>query len=52
MQPMGRKKIQIPNAKHKPKKEGKHIPGWWEDIVYLCKKRSRREAKKHILQEL
>jgi hypothetical protein len=51
MQPLGRKKIQMPEAKHKPKEKGKHITGWWENIVTLSKKRARREAKEQILKE-
>ena len=52
MKPMGIKKIQMPDAKHKPKENGKHIPGWWENIVTPCKKRGRREAKEEIAREL
>ncbi len=51
MQPLGRKKIQMPDAKHKPKENGKHIPGWWEDIVGASIKRDRREAKMRIYHE-
>lgn len=49
---MGRKKIQMADAKHHPKENGKNLIGWWEDEVYLCKKRDRREAKKEIEKEL
>ena len=48
MEPMGRKKIQMPDAKHHPKESGKTTPGWWENVVVLCKKRARREAKEQI----
>lgn len=49
---MGRKKIQMPNAKHKVTWHGKKLTGWWEDIVNLCKNRDRQLAKKEIEKEL
>lgn len=52
MQPMGRKKIKIPNAKHHPREKGKHITGWWENIVNLCKKRERQESQNEIQHEV
>lgn len=52
MKPMGRKKIQMPNAKHKVTWHGKKLTGWWEDIVNLCKNRDRQLAKKEIEKEL
>ncbi|WP_415913351.1 hypothetical protein [Neptuniibacter sp. QD37_11] len=51
MQPLGRKKIKIPNAKHHPKENGAHLVGWWEVIAEPSKKRARRDAKKIILDE-
>ena len=50
MKPLGRKKIQMPDAKHKPKENGKNVTGWWENIVNLCKKRDRREARQDITE--
>lgn len=50
MQPLGRKKIQLPDAKHKPKDAGKHITGWWENIVNISKTAARFSAKKEIVK--
>jgi hypothetical protein len=52
MQPLGRKKIQLPDAKHDPKSKGKHIGGWWENIVNLSKTAARFKTKKEIKVEL
>ena len=41
----------MPTAKWHPKENGKHITGWWENIVVLCKKRDRRNAKIEIKNE-
>ena len=52
MQPLGRKNIQLPGAKHHPKENGKNIPGWWEDIAQDSKTSARMEAKREIRKEL
>lgn len=52
MEPLGRKKIQLANAKHKPKENGKNIPGWWEDIAQDSKTSARMKAKREINKEL
>lgn len=52
MQPLGRKPIQLPNAKHKPKCNGKNITGWWEDIGSENKKGDRMEVKRNISKEI
>lgn len=52
MKPFGRKTIQIPNGKHHTKINGKHLIGWWENIVSLCKKRERQQVKVDIKREL
>lgn len=52
MQPLGRKKIQLPDAKHDPKYKGKHLGGWWENIVVLSQSAARFIAKKDIKKEL
>lgn len=46
MQPLGRKPVQLPNAKHKVKDNGKNIEGWWEDIGGENKAAERAHAKK------
>lgn len=48
MQPLGREPIQLPNAKHHPKFEGKNIEGWWEDRGDGSKTSARFKAKQDI----
>jgi hypothetical protein len=52
MQPMGRKSIQLPDAKHKPKDNGKNLIGWWEDMGSENKKAERQQSKKDIEKEI
>ena len=52
MKPMGQTNIQLPNAKHKIKDNGKNLVGWWEDIGFENKKGARQEAKREISKEL
>lgn len=50
MQPLGRKSIQLPDAKHHPKFEGKNIRGWWEHICSENKKGERLQSKLKLLK--
>lgn len=50
MKPMGRKKVKLLNSKHKVKENGKNVTAWWENIVFLSKKRDRFAAKKEIME--
>lgn len=50
MQPLGRKPIQLPDAKHHPKFEGKNIEGWWECICSENKKGERFKTKLKLLR--
>tara|TARA_R110000851_G_scaffold187318_1_gene337175 strand:+ start:63242 stop:63778 length:537 start_codon:yes stop_codon:yes gene_type:complete len=52
MQPLGRKSVQIPNAKHKPKSNGKNIDGWWVDIASENKAGEKQQVKKEIQCEI
>lgn len=51
MQPLGRKPIQLPNAKHHPKFEGKNIEGWWEDGHTDSNTSARMKAKLKLLNQ-
>lgn len=51
MQPLGRKKIQMPDAKHHPKENGKHLVGWWENIVSPLKRSEKFKVKQDMLKE-
>jgi len=50
MQPLGRKPIQLPDAKHHPKFEGENIKGWWEHICSENKKGERLQSKLKLLK--
>lgn len=53
MKPLGRKHFKQPSpCKHHPKEDGKNVPGWWEDVISPCNKRSRKDAKRDILKEI
>jgi hypothetical protein len=51
MQPLGRKKIQM-DAKWKPKENGKHLTGWWENIVKISKRAAKFKAKQEMNKEV
>lgn len=52
MKPLGQKKIQLPDAKHHPKEKGKHLGGWWENIIEPSKTTDKQQAKKDIVYEI
>lgn len=52
MQPLGRKKIQMPVAKWHPKECGKHIAGWWENICKVSKRSAKFQVKREIRKEI
>ena len=49
MSPLGRKKIQIPAAKHHPKVRGKNVTGWWENIALDSNTSARMQIKLELL---
>ena len=52
MRPLGRKTVQLPNAKSHPKENGKNIKGWWEDDHGDTNTSARMKAKRDIKKEL
>lgn len=49
MKPLGRKSIQMPGAKHKPKGNGKNIPGWWEFHEEGNKRADRQKVRLQLI---
>lgn len=53
MQPLGRKNIQLPGAKHHPKVNGRNVNGWWEgDHHAVSKTSARMQSKRKLEKEL
>ena len=52
MQPLGRKSVQMPNAKNHPKEKGKNIAAWWEGFEWGNKNAEKEKAKKEIKKEI
>lgn len=51
MQPLGRKPVQIPDAKCHPKKNGKSVRAWGEQ-ENGCKKEDKQQTKREINKEI
>ena len=52
MTPLGRKNIQLPDAKHHPKDNGKNIESWWEDGHTDSNTSARMQAKRRLEKQL